>query len=1318
MKNLKFTFVSFVFCFGFFFHASSSGELVPGCTDETACNFNPAATEDDGSCEYFSCAVLGCTDLDACNFDATAEYEDGSCTYPDTGFNCDGSCVNDADEDGVCDADEVAGCEDSTACNYNAAATDDDGSCIYPDGICETCSGETDATGTVVDNDSDDDGVCDLDEITGCQDATACNYNSAATDAGDCVYTSDSCDACSGETDGTGTVISDTDSDGDGICNGDEVAGCTDEEALNFDGAATDADDSCTYPAPAPDEFAYTATAGSGLFISQVTLDGTAAASDDWIAAFDSEGNCAGAAQVLINGGSAYIQLVIYADDATSTDADEGMSGSEAFTLQLYDASESTFIDYYSATGQTELNGWVSTNGAPMPAYSDPSTVYAFQTAAYVPDCLDPDACNFDPESLTSNGCAYAESGYTCDGICLEDEDGDGVCDALEVEGCQDQNGCNYNAEATDSASCTYPDSGYDCAGECLVDSDNDGTCDAFEVNGCTDGAACNYNALATEADGTCTYPDFGLNCAGGCAADTDGDNVCDAFEIDGCDDSSACNYDSTATDNDGSCSYPALGYGCDGNCLADTDNDGVCDALEIAGCTDATACNYDVNATDDDGSCTVLDAVDECGGDCTSDADADGLCDDVDPCVGSYDTCGICNGPGAIYTCGCAGIPENDCDCEGNQLDALGECGGACVADADADGICDDVDACVGAFDTCGVCNGPGAVYECGCADIPTTDCDCEGNEEDALGICGGDCAADIDDDGVCDVDEVYGCTDSAACNYASAATEADNSCTYPQTNLDCQGECLNDADGDGVCDEQEISGCTGESAFNFQPDATDDDGSCLYPAPPPPSFEVTGTPASGTMFGQATLDGAAADGYDWIGAFDEDGNCAGASQLIINQGIAYINLTIYGDDATTADVDEGMTGDEDFYLVLWDESAETTIYFNANGSPSAIEGWTNTNGAPIPGLDDSDNVYEFSTDDYEPNCNDPQACNFDATSTVDVGCVYPDWAYDCDGNCLADTDGDGVCNPLEVNGCTNANACNYNSNATEENGTCSYASQGYGCDGECLQDSDNDGICDALEQPGCTDNAACNFTASATDDDGSCTYADGLYDCDGECFEDADADGTCDANEVLGCDDSAACNYDSAATEDDGSCIYPQANLDCSGNCLNDSDQNGVCDELEGCTDTVACNYSSEVLEDDGSCAYAEEGLDCDGACLSDADGDGVCDGDEVAGCTYPGTCNYDANATDDDGSCFFVPMGLDCALNCLYDADGDGVCDADELLGCTDANAENYNDLATENDGSCIYGFCPADLDGDGVVNIGDVLELLTEYGSICE
>ena len=45
------------------------------------------------------------------------------------------------------------------------------------------------------------------------------------------------------------------------------------------------------------------------------------------------------------------------------------------------------------------------------------------------------------------------------------------------------------------------------------------------------------------------------------------------------------------------------------------------------------------------------------------------------------------------------------------HQLDALGECGGPCEADADSDGICDDVDPCVGELDACGVCNGPGAI-------------------------------------------------------------------------------------------------------------------------------------------------------------------------------------------------------------------------------------------------------------------------------------------------------------------------------------------------------------------------------------------------------------------------------------------------------------------------------------------------------------------------------------------------------------------------------------------------------------------------------
>ncbi len=52
--------------------------LYAGCMDATACNFNGAAVEDDGSCDY-SC--YGCVDVVACNYDATATIEDGSCDY-------------------------------------------------------------------------------------------------------------------------------------------------------------------------------------------------------------------------------------------------------------------------------------------------------------------------------------------------------------------------------------------------------------------------------------------------------------------------------------------------------------------------------------------------------------------------------------------------------------------------------------------------------------------------------------------------------------------------------------------------------------------------------------------------------------------------------------------------------------------------------------------------------------------------------------------------------------------------------------------------------------------------------------------------------------------------------------------------------------------------------------------------------------------------------------------------------------------------------------------------------------------------------------
>ena len=174
----------------------------------------------------------------------------------------------------------------------------------------------------------------------------------------------------------------------------------------------------------------------------------------------------------------------------------------------------------------------------------------------------------------------------------------------------------------------------------------------------------------------------------------------------------------------------------------------------------------------------------------------------------------------------------------------------------------------------------------------------------------------------------------------------------------------------------------------------------------------------------------------------------------------------------------------------------------------------------------------------------------------------------------------------------------------------------------------------------PGCIDNTACNYNAEATEDDGSCTYADPGLNCDGSCIDDADGDGVCDGDEVPGCQDDLACNFNAVATDDDGSCTYADPGLNCDGSCIADADGDGVCDgdEVPGCQDDLACNYNAEATDDDGSCTYADPGLNCDGSCIDDADGDGVCDGDEVPGCTDAEATNYSEMATDDDGSCTY--------------------------------------------------------------------------------
>ena len=117
-------------------------------------------------------------------------------------------------------------------------------------------------------------------------------------------------------------------------------------------------------------------------------------------------------------------------------------------------------------------------------------------------------------------------------------------------------------------------------------------------------------------------------------------------------------------------------------------------------------------------------------------------------------------------------------------------------------------------------------------------------------------------------------------------------------------------------------------------------------------------------------------------------------------------------------------------------------------------------------------------------------------------------------------------------------------------------------------------DSILVYFNSSGCTDETACNYNSDAVCDDGSCLNLD-------EC-------GECGGNGTLGCTDMSACNYDSEANCDDESCTYPVQYYDCNGNCLNDIDGDGICNELEipGCTDQDADNYDSSATDDDGSC------------------------------------------------------------------------------------------------------------------------------------
>jgi len=141
-------------------------------------------------------------------------------------------------------------------------------------------------------------------------------------------------------------------------------------------------------------------------------------------------------------------------------------------------------------------------------------------------------------------------------------------------------------------------------------------------------------------------------------------------------------------------------------------------------------------------------------------------------------------------------------------------------------------------------------------------------------------------------------------------------------------------------------------------------------------------------------------------------------------------------------------------------------------------------------------------------------------------------------------------------------------------------------------------------------------------------------------------------------GCVDEAACNFYPAATYDDGSCIYP------------------------GCTDQFACNYNPEAGCDDGSCLPY----------------------DAPTGCMDETACNYNSSALCPDGSCIYPLIEGDCDAGVIFCSETTVWDAAQQLCVCGDVEAEPE--------------LCPSDLNGNGLVEVTDLLLVLGDFGIVCE
>ena len=345
----------------------------------------------------------------------------------------------------------------------------------------------------------------------------------------------------------------------------------------------------------------------------------------------------------------------------------------------------------------------------------------------------------------------------------------------------------------------------------------------------------------------------------------------------------------------------------------------------------------------------------------------------------------------------------------------------------------------------------------------------------------------------------ESCGCTDATACNYDASASNDDGSCDFS-----CYG-------------------CTNSEACNYDATATIDNGSCFLPDPgfgcecssdgainatlsgtqlsEPFTFEGTGNPVAGVF--DLTLNFAGSGGA-WPGDMavtvtDPNGQC----------------VSFGGYNSTPAGC-TSLGGYQQIWPSDWTNSIDGTYTASLDLSSAGLtsagtwsvalyNGWST---GPSVTYDASFTLNDVCTvQNGTPGCTLLEACNYDSEATVDDGsCILP---Y---SEVYIDEDGDGIggtmaiadaCDPLPANWVLETGDCD-DSNSSIYPGA---PGAGLGVDNNC------DGVVSGDEVNACPQDL---------NNDGSVTVADvllilGEFGCTIGCAADVDSDGAVSVGDVL---------------------------------------------------------------------------------------------------------------------------------------------------------------------------------------------------------